>query len=229
MTPKNNLRTDRIMAFLKAIKENNNRPYFQEHKAEYEAAKKDFEDIVTELIAQIAEKDSTIAHLTAKDCIYRFYRDIRFSPDKSPYKRHFGAFIAPQGGHKSLISGYYLHLQPGESMLVTGTYILDKNQLHRMRDMLYGSFEEFKDIIDKPDFKKTFGDVTSMFQLKKMPIGYPADCEGAQYMKYKDFIALRNLTDEEVLNADFAEKASLTFRTSIPFNLFINDTLTRED
>jgi hypothetical protein len=68
-----------------------------------------------------------------------------------------------------------------------------------------------------------------MFQLKKMPIGYPADCEGAQYMKYKDFIALRNLTDEEVLNADFAEKASLTFRTSIPFNLFINDTLTRED
>jgi len=106
------MNTKKIMHFLKGIAANNNREWFQEHKAEYDAVKDDFEKGVEQIIAQLSTFDDEVAHLTAKDCTYRFYRDIRFSPDKSPYKRHLGAYICGHG-RKALRGGYYIHLQPG--------------------------------------------------------------------------------------------------------------------
>ena len=129
-------------------------------------------DIVTELIAQIAEKDSTIAHLTAKDCIYRFYRDIRFSPDKSPYKRHFGAFIAHKADIKASSAATICTCNQAESMLVTGTYILDKNQLHHYAICCMVALVSSKTSLDKPD-QKTSGDVTSCSSWKRCQSAIP--------------------------------------------------------
>lgn len=91
------MNTTLILKFLTEVAANNNREWFKNHKAKYEQAKGEFEQGVTQLIQTIAKFDPSIAHLTAKDCCYRFYRDIRFSPDKAPYKRHFGAYIAAHG------------------------------------------------------------------------------------------------------------------------------------
>ena len=102
--------TKLIFNFLHDIAANNNRPWFQEHKAEYEKAKAEFEKGVEEAITAISKFDPSISHLTVKDCCYRFYRDTRFSLDKSPYKRHFGAYISAHG-KKSLHGGYYMHLK----------------------------------------------------------------------------------------------------------------------
>lgn len=111
--------TKLIFNFLRDIAANNNRPWFQEHKAEYEKAKAEFEKGVEEAINTISKFDPSISHLTVKDCCYRFYRDTRFSLDKSPYKRHFGAYISAHG-KKSLHGGYYIHLQPGHCLLAIG-------------------------------------------------------------------------------------------------------------
>ncbi|MBO4786451.1 MAG: DUF2461 domain-containing protein, partial [Prevotella sp.] len=91
------MHSKRIIQFLKDVAANNNRPWFQEHRSEYDAVRQDFEDGITMAIARIAEFDSSIAHVTVKDTVYRFYRDTRFSPDKSPYKRHLGAYINAHG------------------------------------------------------------------------------------------------------------------------------------
>ena len=112
-----------IHGFLADIAANNNRPWFQAHKAEYERAKQEFEDGVRTLIDELATFDPEISHLTVKDCCYRFYRDVRFSSDKSPYKRHFGAYICAHG-RKSLRGGYYLHIQPGHCLVAVGSYWL---------------------------------------------------------------------------------------------------------
>lgn len=105
------MNSKKIMHFLKGIAANNNRQWFLEHKAEYDAVKADFENGVDQIISCLATFDDEVSHLTAKDCTYRFYRDIRFSPDKSPYKRHLGAYICARG-RKALRGGYYIHLQP---------------------------------------------------------------------------------------------------------------------
>ena len=120
--------TQRILQFLKDVAANNNRPWFQEHKDEYDAVRQDFEAGVAQLIGRIADFDNSVAHLSVKDCTYRFYRDTRFSPDKSPYKRHLGAYISAKG-KKSLHGGYYIHLEPGGCLMACGSYWLPTNIL----------------------------------------------------------------------------------------------------
>ena len=117
------MQAKRILDFLKDIAANNNRPWFQEHREEYLACKADFEKGIAQAISRIASFDSEIVHLQVKDCVYRFYRDTRFSPDKSPYKRHLGAYICAKG-KKALRGGYYIHLEPGNCLLATGSYWL---------------------------------------------------------------------------------------------------------
>src|SRR5574344_2117282 len=120
--------TRRIIKFLMNVASNNNRPWFQEHKAEYTACKEEFEKGIAQVIAKISVFDSEVAHLEPKDCCYRFYRDVRFSEDKSPYKRHFGAYICAHG-KKSLRGGYYIHVEPGHCLLAVGAYCLPTNIL----------------------------------------------------------------------------------------------------
>ena len=114
------MNTKIILAFLKNIAANNNREWFQEHKSEYETVKKEFEAGVEDVITTLTTIDSEIAHLKVKDCTYRFYRDTRFSSDKSPYKRHLGAFICAKGrkalrggcGGLVLVANQYTNLVP---------------------------------------------------------------------------------------------------------------------
>lgn len=224
------MRTDRIMQFLKNIKANNNRPYFNEHKNDYLAARADMEEITAHLIEEIATVDASVAHLEPKDCIYRIYRDIRFSPDKSPYKRHFGAFVAPQGGHRSILCGYYIHFEPGNNLLCTGTYGLNKQQLAHMRDAIYGCYDEWKDIVEAPALKEAFGEVFSFTTtLKKMPTGYDESFEGAKYLKLKDFGLMRTFTDAEIQAPDFVDKVTELCKLSAPFCMYVNSILTERD
>ena len=148
--------TKLIFDFLRDIAANNNRPWFQEHKAEYEKAKAEFEKGVSEAIAAISKFDPSVSHLTVKDCCYRFYRDTRFSPDKSPYKRHFGAYISAHG-KKSLHGGYYIHLQPGHCLLAIGSYWLPTNILTSMRNEIMGNIDEWRKCVESGQFISTFG------------------------------------------------------------------------
>ena len=145
------MNTKLILGFLDTVARNNNRPWFLEHKKEYNICKADFEADITRAIAEIATIDAEVAHLTAKDCIYRFNRDTRFSPDKSPYKRHFGAMICAKG-RKSLRGGYYIHLQPGHSFIAIGSYWLPTPILTACRNEIMGNIDLWRKAVEAGPF-----------------------------------------------------------------------------
>ena len=145
-----------ILDFLSELKENNDRTWFNEHKNEYESARKEFEQICYSLILKIGVFDEDIKHVDVKDCVFRIYRDIRFSNDKTPYKTHFGAFIASAGGRKSNRGGYYLHLDPAGSFLSVGVWCPPPAVLKAIRQSIYYNIEEFNEIRSDKDFIRLF-------------------------------------------------------------------------
>ena len=142
-----------IFQFLKDLSANNNREWFNEHKAEYETARVEFDNFLATVIARISLFDETIRGIQPKDCTYRIYRDTRFSADKTPYKIHFGGYINAKG-KKSDHCGYYVHLQPDGSMLAGGSLCLPSNILKAVRQSIYDNIEEFVAIVEDPEFKK---------------------------------------------------------------------------
>ena len=110
------------LQFLTDLKANNNRDWFQANKPVYQEALENFTQFIDALIAEIVKFDPSIGHHTAKQCIFRIYRDVRFSKDKSPYKTHFGAHITSAAKKSEIHSraGYYIHIGPGEAMLAGG-------------------------------------------------------------------------------------------------------------
>lgn len=193
MTPK------KILSFLTAVSANNNRPWFQEHKAEYLAAKEDFEAGIAQAITRIAAFDPSIAHITLRDATYRFYRDTRFSPDKSPYKRHLGAYIAAHG-KKALHGGYYIHLEPGHCMLACGSYYLPTPILTACRNEIMANKEEWLRCVRNEDFLRIFGTPGGDFDqsergfglemLKTCPAGFPKDIQGVTGPQHGSFMRI---------------------------------------
>ncbi|MCH4147213.1 MAG: DUF2461 domain-containing protein [Prevotella sp.] len=196
--------TKRILNFLKDVAANNNRPWFQEHKEEYLACKADFEEGISKAIAVISEFDPEIANLKVSDCCYRFYRDIRFSQDKSPYKRHFGAYICSHG-KKALRGGYYIHIQPDQCLICTGSYWLPTNILTSCRNEIMGNIEEWRTAVENKEFIDYYGlpndgswveDKPSakgfgIEKLKTVPKGFPRDYAYINYLRMKDYACWR--------------------------------------
>ena len=233
------MNTTLILNFLKEIAANNNREWFHQHKDEYTAARSEFESGVAEAISTIAGFDSSIAHLTPKDCCYRFYRDIRFSPDKSPYKRHFGAYIAAHG-KKALHGGYYIHLQPGHCLLAIGSYWLPTNILTAMRNEIMGNIDEWRRCVESKDFVKYYGHPqTSSWQddypatpkgfgiahLKKTPKDFPKDYAFADYLKMKDYCAWSTVGDDFFLKDNWQKAMARIFKTGKPMMDFANSVI----
>lgn len=213
-----------ILDFLAELNENNNREWFAEQKDRFDACRKDFEQIGKELILQISQFDEEIKGLEAKDCIFRIYRDTRFSQNKTPYKDHFGIFIASKGGRKSERGGYYLHIQPGKSFVATGVWCPPAPLLKALRFAVYDNFDEFSEIVNEVEFKTKFK-LYDGEKLKKVPREFPADFEGGDFLKYKHYMAEHQITDELITSADAVQSVVAHFKTSYPLNRFLNYTV----
>ena len=211
------------LQFLNKLRENNNREWFRAHKNDYEAARRDVEQLVSFLIPAIREFDPRIGNLTAGQCMFRIYRDIRFSKDKTPYKTYFGSYMAP-GGRKSPLCGYYLHLEPGNYLLAGGAYHPVGENLRNIRSEIYAHLEEFIQILEEPDFRQTFGQIVGD-RLKRPPKGFQADTPGIEYLKMKDFTILHFLDEQQILSPDFAAYVLEVFRKMKPLNDFFNRAL----
>jgi uncharacterized protein (TIGR02453 family) len=210
--------------FLESLKENNNREWFTENKAWYERGKSDFESLVSEIINGIAAFDSQIGHPEAKRCVFRIYRDIRFSPDKTPYKTHFGAVIRPQGLDKS--SGYYIHISPEESFVSCGHYMLRPDQIKKVRKGIYDDFEMFSSILNEKHFKKEIGDLfRDEDALQRVPNGFDKEHPAAEYMKLKHFYAVKDIPQKKFFEKDIAEYIVSIYKQMYPLNEFLNDLL----
>lgn len=212
------------LKYLTALKKNNNKEWFDGHRTAYEAARIDFANFIQLVIDALAKQDPTIAGQTARECLFRINRDIRFSNDKTPYKSNFGASIK-RGGRKSGFAGYYFHLEPGgKSFVGGGLWMPDAPRLKGMRQEIDYNWDEFRGILGAKAFKKTFGDLYAGQdqKLSTMPKGYEKDNPAAEYLKLKSFIAETTLADEELSTAKLHKKTVEAFTTIKPLLDFIN-------
>lgn len=213
------------LGFLEQLQRNNNRPWFQERKEQYDVLRSQFEKDVFRLIQRIALFDPEIAGTEPKDCIYRIYRDVRFSPDKSPYKNYFSAYIA-LGGRKSERAGYYVHWQPDGCFLSGGVWCPPPRLLKMLRQAVFDHIEEFTEILDNPAFKQAFPDMQGeVLQRIPQPFTKETDFPRPDLLKRKDYVVIGSRPVSFFDCADWTEAAAADFEKMVPFNRFLNYTV----
>ena len=233
----------RILKFLRQVTANNNRPWFLEHKPEYETVRAEFERGIAQAIGRITTFDPEIAHLQVKDCTYRFYRDTRFSADKSPYKNHLGAYIDAKG-KKALRGGYYLHLEPDHCLVAVGNYWLPTNILTSCRNEIMANTDEWLKCVENPEFLKYYGSpVSSSFKeptnvsswdqpqgfglekLKTCPSGFPKDWPHVHYLRLKDYCAWHAVPNDFFEGDVWLDEMERMFRAAKPMMDFMNSVI----
>ncbi len=212
-----------VLEFLSTLKENNNRDWFNANKKWYEEARKEVAQFVDYLIPQIATFDPQVGNITSKDTLFRIYRDIRFSKDKTPYKSTMGSYMAA-GGRKSQHAGYYLHIEPGASFLAGGAYGPPTEKLKMIRSEIYYNSDTFLDIINDKDFNKLFGGIEGS-KLKRPPVGFPKEFEHVELLKFKDYTIFCKISDADLFKPNFPEKAVEIFKKMKPLNDFMNQAM----
>jgi len=216
------------LKFLKDLKKNNNKAWFDVNRKRYEDAKADFANFIQQVIDGHGKKDKSISTLKAKDCLFRINRDIRFSKDKSPYKTNFGAGINKGGKKAFSTAGYYFHLEPGQCFVGGGIYQPMPDELKKVRQEIDYNFNEFKKIIGSKKFKSFYGDLdkSDEFSLSRVPKGYEPDNPAADYLRLKSFIAFVKISDTELTSKTLIKKTTEAFATLQPLLDFINESFT---
>jgi uncharacterized protein (TIGR02453 family) len=189
------------LSFLEDLRFNNRRDWFEANRKRYEAARAAAESLVTEILAQFKPVED-VGATAAKDCFFRLNRDVRFSKDKSPYKTNFGIVLG-KGGRKTTGRSYYLNLEPGGTFIAAGIYDPSPEQLKQIRAAIAEDPTKLRKIINAKDFQQYFGGLKGD-ALKTAPKGYAADHPAIDLLKYKQFLAMHDVTDAEVLADDFA-------------------------
>jgi uncharacterized protein (TIGR02453 family) len=207
--------------FLKSLKKNNNKPWFDENRKKYESSKADFKNLVQSIINSLTKIDEQYSLLKTKDCMFRINRDVRFSKDKSPYKTNFGAGFTI-GGKKSNLAGYYLHIEPGNVFIGGGLWMPDADSLKKIRQEIDYNFSNFKDILSEKKFVASFEGLSTENKLVNAPKGYEKENIALEYLKLKSYTASMHIADEIVFNKNFEKKISEQMILLTPFIEFIN-------
>jgi uncharacterized protein (TIGR02453 family) len=202
------------LTYLKKLKKNNNRDWFAENKPTFIEAQNNAKKLYAEIRNNLEEHDDI-----EKFKLFRIYRDVRFSKDKTPYKPHFAGSFSRLG--KQLRGGYYLRIRPGESFLAGGFWEPNKEDLLRIRKEIEVDATEFREILEDKDFQHYFGNTFKGEELKTAPRGFDKEHPDVDLLRKKGFIAVRNFTDEEVLSSNFISEVDNSYKALRPFfNLF---------
>lgn len=212
--------------FLKDLKKNNDKSWFDAHRPQYEAAKKNFEQFIQAVIDKHSKQDASIKEQTAKSCMFRINRDVRFSKDKSPYKTNFGASIN-RGGKKSIYAGYYFHCEPGESFVGGGLWMPMPPETKKIRQEIDYCFDEFKKITGNKKFQAIYG---KLYQgedvsLSRVPQGFEKDNPAADFLKLKSWLAMEKLKDSDLTSDGLVKKTVAAFEALQPLLMFLNRAL----
>ena len=214
---------DKVLDFLTDLSVNNNREWYNANKKRYEESREKVLFLTEVLINEIRKFDPEIPVLDPKDCVFRIFRDVRFSNDKRPYKTNFGAFIA-KGGRKSINAGYYFHIDPAGSFAGGGVYMPANEPLKAIREYIAENGEEFLDIIQDKNFKKIYPELMDD-KLKTAPKGFPKDHEFIELLRYKSFVFSNQFNKSQVSANNYIELLVQSFKTLQPVNKFLNDAL----
>ncbi|MCP4310560.1 MAG: DUF2461 domain-containing protein [Bacteroidetes bacterium] len=212
---------DQIFAFLNDLARNNTREWFTENKGRYQESLEQFREMATSLIAGISSFDPTLDGIDAKQSIFRIYKDVRFSKDKSPYKTHFGCWMT-KGGRKSTDAGYYFHLEPGKSFAAAGVWMPPAEQLKLIRQEILYNPEAYFKIINDPLLQKKYERDGTEDKLKRGPAGFPQDSPHIDELKYKHHIFSRHYKDPELNNSKVSSLLADDFRGLYPLVNYLN-------
>lgn len=210
--------------FLAELTCHNDREWFMANKERYTRCHKRFEAFTAAWLERLAVMDPELAELTPRDCVWRIYRDVRFSADKRPYKEWFGTFPAPHGGKKSPYGGYYFHLQPGHCMFAAGIWCPEKDLLKALRTEIEANYEEVEQLMAAPEWQQWFGDFDIEWMLKKVPAGFDPNFVHADWLKRKAYTFSTPLTDDEVCAPNFLDRLMELSIAAKPMNDFLNYT-----
>ena len=215
-----------ILDFISRLTANNNREWFNGHKEEYLAVKADLEQFTAKWIAAMADVDPQLALLTPKDCMYRIYRDTRFSANKlPPYKDWIGIILAPHGGRKSQHSCYYLHFQPGQCMFAGGMWCPEPDTIKALRRDIYDNYQELEELFARGDVKPYFTSFDTDGQLKKVPAPYPKDFPHPTWIARNSFTFSIAISDKQICSKQFFSHLMNLCHAAQPINSFLDYTL----
>jgi uncharacterized protein (TIGR02453 family) len=209
-----------VLDFLKKLEKNNNREWFAKNKPVYEKAMTEFTAFVDKVIPLLAVTDPSVQFVEAKDCMFRIYRDVRFSKDKSPYKTNFGAWIT-KGGRKSPGPGYYFHLSPEECFIAGGIHMPEPDTLKKIRQEIFYNGDSLHKILESKDFKKFFSGIDDWDKQKLPPRDYPKDFKYIDLLKHRSFTVSHVLTEDVLDKKDLGKYVVNIFGKMKPFNDFL--------
>ena len=207
------------LQFLKELQKNNNREWFNEHKKDFKV----HQTYVKTFFEALREKLELHDEIE-KNKIFRIYRDVRFSKDKTPYNPRFAGSFSRLG--KQLRGGYFLQIKPGETMIGGGFWQPEKEDLLRIRKEIELDASEFREVLNDKKFEKYFGNEFHGDELKSAPRGFDKEHPDVDLLRKKGYIAVRNFTDKQVLAPNFLEEIDNTFKAMRPFFNLFSDILT---
>lgn len=222
----------KALTFLRQLKRNNRREWFEENKPVYQ------ESVLAPMRMLVEEMDTRFGRLAPeivgdpRKSVFRIYRDVRFSRDKSPYKTHAACWffhraagkkvgqVAHEGG-----AGFYFHLEPGASFLGAGIWMPPSPTLKRLREALVGDLKHFERIASDVKLKRRFGGLSEEERLTRVPRGYAPDHEAGEWLRHVSFTLGRRMSDAEVVSARLPQQLEKDFAVALPLVRWLNDTL----
>ncbi len=209
-----------IFEFLIDLRFNNNRPWFKENSQRFQSTKTVFEEFINLLILEVKKIDNSIDDIKAKDCIYRIYRDVRFSKNKEPYKTSYGAFVS-KGGKNSKYAGYYIHFEPDSSLICCGVYQPNPILLKAIRTEIYNNPSEYKKILslikNNGYFTDFYGD-----RLKSAPRGFSKNFTDIDLLKNKHFVIAYKIDNDFWFKENHRERIIEIIKTQKLYADYIN-------
>lgn len=229
------------LKFLEAVKINNNVEWMHKNHDLYVQERNRFLDLIEHLLIDMQKIDTNLNRISAKDCIYRFNRDLRFVPDKNhPYKLHFWAFLC-SGWRKSSLPWYYLHVQPGDNSLIGWwTRCPSKDEINRIRLYIRKHWDKWIEITGNQTFKKYYGEIEWMDDVdaerrlktknwkfllelawEKLARKVVNSPEMIEVLRYKAWTVAHHLSDEEVLSEKWYNEVIQWFKLQKDLNDFL--------
>lgn len=210
------------LKFLKDLRKNNNKSWFDSHRNQYEPAKEDILLLAGALSKGIATFDPPIGNLQPKDCTFRINRDIRFSKDKTPYKSNMACYFN-KAGKKGNGAGYYVHIEPGKSFAAGGIWQPGVPELAGIRQEIDYGFTEWRKIVGNASFKKQFPiGFADNKMLTRPPKGYDENNPAIDFIKMKSFVIRKSFSDAEIQSKSFEKDVTKIFQQMYPLVSFLN-------
>ena len=213
--------TPDFLTFLSELSDNNNRDWFNQNKKRFKSnVEQPFKDFVSIMIGHLQKELSGLDHLEAKDCVFRIYRDVRFSADKSPYKTHMAALISPGGRKDKTNPGMYLQVSANDARMYSGAHMLDKDQLLAIRMAIIQDLSGFKKARTNKRFSETFGEIHGE-KNKRLSPPFSEFADQEPLLFNKSFYYFKKWNPEEILNEEFPNTLIQTFKAAKPVNDFL--------